>query len=289
MIENVFDIEDVAREASLSSDPRTTPVFFVFAEFADAFPSVAHVFIWLLLAAIGVLAFAILALQNLYNNNRHYYNSNGFRRFVFNVFSGVKQGGPLSAFIFTMCLDPFIRLLCRHLHGDTTGAFADDIGFVLKDLLTSGPYLVRFYRLLASVANLKLKLPKCVLIPLFTSATRDFFDLRAWVDHHLPSWKGFQIKTSARYLGAVLGPGALDSSWDLPLAKYLDRGRQLHGLGLGLFQTIVLYNSNVVSVLSFVGQFVEPPKRLLAAESYILRLLTNGGVWLVAPADCSQP
>ena len=73
----------------------------------------------------------------------------------------------------------------------------------------------------------------------------------------------------------------MDASWDLPLANYLDRGRQLHGLGLGLFQTIVLYNSNVVSVLAFVAQFAEPPKRVLAAESSMLRLLSRGAYgWL---------
>ena len=44
-------------------------------------------------------------------------------------------------------------------------------------------------------------------------------EVRCWLRSHLPEWASFQVRDHARYLGALMGPGAKDNIWSAALAK----------------------------------------------------------------------
>ena len=53
----------------------------------------------------------------------------------------------------------------------------------------------------------------------------DQLDMQAQVAATTPSWAGVSVRSCARYLGFVIGPGKQDTSWDEPLKKYLCRAK----------------------------------------------------------------
>ena len=81
--------------------------------------------------------------------------------------SGVKQGCPLSALLFVIAVDHFLRALHTRIGpGGLVRAYADDVAVVCCSIWTYGPGISLRYFSFAEVSNLKLKPKNVVLIPL---------------------------------------------------------------------------------------------------------------------------
>ena len=109
----------------------------VLFDFAAAFPSIAHCWIFRVLLTMKFPSFVIDIIRRLYDECHIELLYGAEAHAPFCALVGIKQGCPLSRTLFALALDPFIRLLCltipRQL-GMVT-AFADDIAIVALDLL----------------------------------------------------------------------------------------------------------------------------------------------------------
>ena len=101
MIENPIEVECAG--IALSSSFRNAAMLFF--DFAAAFPSIARLFMWLALKAIGIPTHIISALKALYSNNHHFITWGGQLFYAFTSQSGVRQGCPLSSVLFLLVID----------------------------------------------------------------------------------------------------------------------------------------------------------------------------------------
>ena len=184
--------------------------------------------------------------------------------------SGVAQGCPLSGTLWALGLDPFLRLLSRALPSrslGSLGACADDIGTILRSLAlvqALEPIFVRMQR----VATLRLQASKCVIVPLWTELSQPVVNaIREALGRLAPSWTNFRIQDHAKYLGTFIGPGATPAMiWDGPRQKYVARCKELGILQASADISSRLYNSSVITCLSYVSQFYPPSQALLKQE-----------------------
>ena len=159
--------------------------------------------------------------------------------------SGVLQGCPASAFLFTIALDPslhsFENALCQrappHASSNTLRsksgimrACADDLGAALRSLrlLT---LLEPIFETARTVAGLNLKPKKCVLVVLVPFNGLLKTKIQEWLALHLPKWKNFNIQDAGKYLGFWLGPAAGAHLWDAPFKKFRLRVDKIYSSG----------------------------------------------------------
>ena len=284
MLQNILDVETKSivyahEQYGLLARPVT-----ILFDFANAFPSLAHEFLWMVLHFIGVPPLVIGAIQQLYKNNTHLWEFRGRTRKVYIAKSGVKQGGPLSALLFVIAIDCFLAALASLLAvGDVLTAFADDIAVVIRDLWCTGRQIAYLFEEFARVFNLNLRPAKCVMIPLWKCQAASLSRLLV---EQLTVWRGFNIASAGKYLGVWVGPDAGNKSWNHCAAKYGSRCRYIKDLGLGMWMTVALYDSLAASVLQFVAQMMAPPRWVLQLEKRMLNLLAHGPYgWLPAEAN----
>ena len=156
---------------------------------------------------------------------------------------------------------------------DSIRAFADDLAAVIWKIWWTLPGLVHAFDLIARISNLRLKIKKTVLVPLWKC---DVKNLRVLVKELIPTWAKIGIEPKGKYLGFTLGPGAGNLSWEAAADKWESRSRTIKERGAGLLGTVLQYNTFAVSCLGFVSQLEHAPTELLRKETKILQWLTHG-------------
>lgn len=244
-----------------------------FFDFAAAFPSVAWAYLWLCMHFAGLPRPYIRAFKKVYRCNVH------FLRFMGRVFqayvnaSGVKTGGTASGSIFVLCIDPFLRMLRdRCSPRDLGRAFADDIGYVMIDIRITLPLFVICFQLFAEVSNVRLKIKKTIIVPMWRCRLDD---ARRIISNIVPEWSGVQVAFSAKYLGVHLGPRSAELMWTSALEKYESRVQVARGTGAGLFSAIMEYNTMCINTLSYLWQFSLAGPRVLATEARMLQRMVG--------------
>ena len=276
MTNNILDIDYDAMTVSLKCKKGAL----LFFDFKAAFPSVSHRFLINALRNIGLPDHAISFVTALYHNNNCTLCFQGEQYEGFGMFCGVRQGCPISPLLFAAAVDVLLRMLAKRLPTGTFRAFADDIGTVVEDWPGSAAILQQVFSEFEDMSGLALNIEKTVCIPLWEGASEE-------VQNSVKDtkWDGLCIATHAAYLGVEQGPGKGTHTWKKPVAKYLDRCQKWANLGHGLLYSTMAYNSFASSVLSFVGQFEDPPLEALKAEKEGLRRMTPGpGKWCM-PED----
>jgi len=253
-----------------------------FFDFASAFPSILHGWIMLVLEARRFPRGFISFIECLYWMNAAVTFCNGKMQLLFWYLSGVLQGCPASAFIFDLCLDPFLAAFDSVIPAKGRGVFracADDIGAALnshKSLL----HLYDIFETAQLVAGLTLKPSKCNLVPTslpFSPEARKF--LIEWLSKHIPKWVQFQILPCAKYLGFMLGPSAGEAQWKSVFRKFSQRVDMISNTHSPTSTSIHSYNAHCVSLLGYIAQLVPLPQSFEVIERRsihkIMHLATN--------------
>ena len=122
---------------------------------------------------------------------------------------------PHRLFLFNLILDPFLTNFEEILVPGSRGvlrACADDIGTAMKHIRVMKELFDVFF-FAKKYANLTLKPQKCVLVPLVPHSFEMVSRVKAWLRANIPSWANFRVEDSAKYLGFMLGPGAMRCQW----------------------------------------------------------------------------
>ena len=70
------------------------------------------------------------------------------------------------------------------------------------------------------ISNLRLNIPKTVLIPLWGPGQKN---RQEFIQEVAPVWQGCDVKTCSRYRGFVEGPGRGNTSWHKTVPKFEER------------------------------------------------------------------
>lgn len=282
MLQNVLEIDFHSLRITMNRKKGAIVLF----DFAAAFPSMDHQFMWDVLEAVGIDAGVIGAIKKFYINNYHWLRlKNGTFPSV-DVGSGVRQGCPLSPILFAVCADVLLRKLADAL--STNGkisdnsicAFADDTAVTVENMEEALPKLHQLFNEYEAVSGLALNADKTVLIPLWgktSIAKEDAYDTLLKV---CPAWKDFQVTGAGKYLGFWIGPDRHDISWQSPFKKFRTRTKTWAGQRLGIPCNTMVYKTFCLSVLSFIWQLDALPQRAKEDELWALRRFASGpGNW----------
>ena len=162
MLSNLIDIEEASVHAACASDSGGA----VFFDFAAAFPSVERPFLMAVFRSLGWPSLLLNFIEVLYNDNYCEMVIDGARYRGFVIDRGIRQGCPLSPFLFAVASDLLLRKLVRDLPSGTTRAYADDTAYVDPMLLDHLGALETIFSEYAEISGLELNVRKTVLVPL---------------------------------------------------------------------------------------------------------------------------
>ena len=153
-----------------------------------------------------------------------------------------KGGRTIGYYLGTLAarpVDPFLQMLRSRVGPRDFGrAFADDIGYIIFNIRVTLPLVSDCLELFGLVSNVKLKITKTVLVPLWTT---DLEAAKRIILGVVPSWQGVDVASKAKYLGVLLGPQTAETMWSGALKKYIARfqcargskaGFSIFGLGI---------------------------------------------------------
>ena len=108
MTDNIFEIETTDL-AHVACAPQESSV--LLTDFADAYPSVSHSWIFSVIENTGLPRFLCRFLRNIYKDSTTHVEFAGTEPRQFLMARGVRQGCPASGFLFAMAFDPISRWL----------------------------------------------------------------------------------------------------------------------------------------------------------------------------------
>jgi hypothetical protein len=251
IIKNLIDVDTEAMTISLKSDRGAIILF----DFKAAFPSISQEYIHRVLQRTGMPEGCQRLVRSLYNDSKCLIACGGGLYPGFELTAGVRQGCPLSPLLYAIAADLMLTTLTRCCAGGTIRAFADDTATVVTEFWRDAPLIQNAFNEFERISGLALNHAKCVIIPLNVLPLVEFQSL---LRRSIPQWADMVIAESGTYLGFSVGPGKLDSSWDKPTKKFLERVRQWQGMQLGLQYDALAYNAFGMSVLSYICQLESP-------------------------------
>ncbi|CAK0811733.1 unnamed protein product [Prorocentrum cordatum] len=165
-------------------------------------------------------------------------------------------------------------------------AFADDTAAVIADYAVAVPVISKLFSEFEKISRLALNIKKTVFIPLWRFQSES--NVRALIREVAPQWRDILISLRGKYLGYWVGPGAGNMSWDKPLEKFTKRVQSWAQRHLGLFLNSIVFNTFIISVLSFVMQLQDLPGDMDNIFSWALRRLAPGpGNWIMPEDLCN--
>ena len=150
-----------------------------------AFDSVDHNYMGKCLKHYGFSESFISIVRRLYKDIKADILVNGYKTASIKICRSVKQGDALSCALFILCIDPLIRRieindriepvrvrtpLSNYNVSSKCGAFADDVGAVVKNNKESIEGVLREYELFASYSGIKINEDKTEILTLHSDA-----------------------------------------------------------------------------------------------------------------------
>jgi exonuclease III len=156
-----------------------------------AFDSVSHKYLHETLRRYGFSNIFIETVQLLYKDIKASIMVNGFRTVMINIARSVKQGDALSCALFIICIDPLIRKMesnraiesvpvVRSEYSNISikgkvGAFADDVGLVVRNNPSTIKAIFDDYSLFSSLSGIQLNLEKTEILKLNLNSNMNRF------------------------------------------------------------------------------------------------------------------
>ena len=270
-LDNVVDIDTRARILDMQATGENVPAIMLY-DFAAAFPSVSHDFLFMCLIAAGLPDGLIAFFRALYKGNQVFINLNGEVLWLYEIFAGVLQGCPASGSLLVIALDPCLNALNAHLgKNDLCRAFADDIANVVESISTLLK-LSKVFDLIRNASNLGLKIKKCVLIPLGGPLTDGLYTkVQNYLNDHLPQWANVRIQDRGEYLGFGVGPKIKEKVWSKPKAKWDSRARRVSAAKLAPSLGVQQYNARAVPTMSYVAQISPLDASIIKTEKSVIQ------------------
>lgn len=104
--DNIIEMEGALYEYSQLCDSMAAVVLL---DFAQAFPNLAHKWMWCVLTVMGINAALLATIKALYGDLVTYVFHDGRKLHTFPIRAGIKQGCPLNGSLFAICANPLIR------------------------------------------------------------------------------------------------------------------------------------------------------------------------------------
>jgi len=233
----------------------------VFFDFAAAFPSVAHQWIWIIITHSGLPTSVQNMIRTMYTSVFAYGRSSGTTAKMFPILSGIIQGCPLAGSLFALLLDPFLVAMQKALIRNSIGiprACADDIGAALSSNSVL-KFLYPIFVFAEQFASLFIKPSKTCIVPLAISISPELIiTIKEWLLEYTPLWSAISIKGAAKYLGFFLGPAAASHGWNSQRLTWSNRTKAISKSGVPLQIAILAYHSRALSTLSYIAQLIPP-------------------------------
>ena len=277
LLENVLNLDTHARAQGMRDGGCRIPIL-AFWDYAAAFPSVAHAWLFRALASAGAPDGLLSLVRGMYNFNCGYFCCDGKVFLLFCITGGVLQGCPLSGMLFAFAIDPVLRRfegeVCAAGKGEVK-ACADDIGAALRSIV--GLKVAKsIFDDAAEATNLRLKPAKCVLVPSGARLDRRLLArIKGWLHRNLPEWSNFVVCAAGKYLGFMMGPKAGQVLWNATLAKWKDRAVAVARTQSAASVSSFLYNNRALPVLGYVAQLAELPESFARAEKVVVHHLLH--------------
>jgi hypothetical protein len=274
----IIETDSVAADWFRRGYPSAALILF---DFRAAFPSLAHDFIFLVLESMKIPAHIIKAIRRLYENCIMHICFGKQVHCFLAILAGIKMGCPLSGTLFALALDPFLRAISSAApsSGFHASAFADDLAMALRNIYADLPRLLSLFVLLSKAACLSLNGKKIVVVPYsFINEAR----LRTWIREFCTLIGNCLIKRHAVYLGATIGPDAAAHRGLKMCETTRVRTLDIKQLGLGLMANTKAFNTRVMPLASYQGQFYLHGKMASDTFAWSAQML-YGGPWNAVP------
>jgi ribonuclease HI len=228
-------------------------------DYAKAYDFINREAIIKVLSHINTPPFLLQYISNILKPSSVYLATPNGHKFPFLSLNGVRQGCPISPFIFITVYDIFLRLMAPISGLVVMGGYMDDSSFVFSDssFLNGASSAISLYE--RAVGALFSK-PKCIL--LLDSPNRGIGD-----------WPASAIATCSDILGIPTGKSlSILDVWRPTLNKLLHVSQRLGALRTSLSATIRLINKYWVPVTSYIGRFVYCSKEVAKVMANHLRI-----------------
>jgi len=148
---------------------RQTGHFFLSLDFEKAFDSIDHKWLFAVMGKLGLPQDFIRVAKTLHTDASSEVIVNGFRTPIFNIQRGVRQGDPLSLFLFLIALEPLLATIqnnrsIKGMHSPgrfeiKTLSYADDVTIIAADISSVTQVFLTLQKF-ESAATLKLNFSK---------------------------------------------------------------------------------------------------------------------------------
>ena len=182
-----------------------------------------------------------------------------------NIESGIKQGNPSASTLFVIIMDPVLRYFMHkmEIQRPIILSYVDDLMILLKNLFRDIILLQLLLTDMTSATGLRIKISKCVLVPLFKV---DLKTLKRQISAIVPSLSQMRFSWSAKYLGVFIGPEAHHVQWNGAVEEIKLRILHIRGLGFGWSSSARWYKAYVVGSLLHKSQFSGLSKDIIQYE-----------------------
>ena len=197
MTDNIFEIETTAL-AHVACAPQESGV--LLTDFAAAYPSVNHSWIFSVLENTRLPSFLCRFLRSIYSDNITHVEFAGADRGQFLIARGVRQGCPASGFLCAMAFDPTFRWLQETLIPRNPEnqnflqaeqcAYADDLAVASSSFRELMYALADAFRSVDYIAGVNLNYRKCCWVQ-YGNEEHDF--LRTRISENCEEFREMQI------------------------------------------------------------------------------------------------
>lgn len=167
-----------------------------------------------------------------------------------------------------LSFEPLLELLSRAARGvNLVKAFADDIG-AISSLVAALRTIPQALEVMGRASGLEPAPTKTQLVLLAPHRPELVAHTEAAIASLAAPWSEMRLLTSAKYLGAVIGPLAGAKCWDAPLKKWRARVDQMSAAQVSATSRLTQYRIRALPVFAYTAQIRAAPSegRALAAR-----------------------